>query len=149
MAHVMRRAFREAKLGLDSLAGRGVAFQHQPLGRHIDPAGLGGYYCDFRHKAEHASRYPDGIPRDGYGRRADWPIPVAQAALGFWELRLEGANVDDRFLALADWLVEHAVPAAGGLVWRCDLAVPKYGLRAGLRPWHRAKRSRCCCARRR
>ena len=131
MAHVVRNALAEAKLGLESLAGRGVAFQHQPLGRHIDPAGLGGYYCDFRHKAEHASRYPDWIPRDGHGERADWPIPMAQAALGYWELRLEGAEVDDRFLALADWLVDHAAPMAGGLVWRCDLAVPKYELPPG------------------
>jgi heparosan-N-sulfate-glucuronate 5-epimerase len=131
MAHVMRKALVEAKLGYDSLVGRGVAFQHQPLGRHIDPGGLAGYYCDFRHKAKDASRYSDGIPRDGSGHRLEWPIPVAQAALGYWELLLEGQDVEGPFLALANWLVEHATPAAGGLVWRCNVAVPKYGLSPG------------------
>jgi hypothetical protein len=131
MEHALRRALAEVKLGYDSLVGRGVAFQHQPLGRHIDPAGLGGYYCDFRHKAKDASRYADGIPRDALGQRADWPIPVAQAALGYWELRLEGHDVDGPFLALADWLVEHAIPAGGGLLWPCDVPMPKYGLSPG------------------
>jgi heparosan-N-sulfate-glucuronate 5-epimerase len=131
VAHALRSAAVEAKLGLDALVGRGVAFQDQPLGQNIEPAGLGGYYCDFRHKAQHALQFTDGIPRDGSGHRADWPIPVAQAALGYWELRLAGANVDHRFLALADWLLDHATPAAGGLVWRCDLDVPKYGLSPG------------------
>jgi len=131
MDHVLRRALAEAKLGYDSVVGRGVAFQHQPLGRHVDPTGLAGYYFDLRHKAKDASKYADGIPRDALGRKADWPIPVAQAALGYWELRLEGHDVDRQFLALADWFVEQAVPAAGGLVWRCNLAVPKYGLSAG------------------
>ena len=127
----MKRALIEARHGYDSLVGRGVAFQHQPLGQHIDPAGLAGYYCDFRHKAEDTARYTDGIPHDPLGERADWPIPVAQAALGYWELRLEGHDVDEPFLALADWLVEHARPALGGLVWPCDVAVPKYGLSPG------------------
>jgi hypothetical protein len=131
MDHVMRRALAEAKLGYDSVVGRGLAFQHQPLGRHIDPAGLAGYYCDLRHKAKDASKYADGIPRDALGRRADWPIPVAQAALGYWELRFEGLDVDGQFLSLADWLVEHARSGAGGLVWPCEIAVPKYGLSPG------------------
>jgi heparosan-N-sulfate-glucuronate 5-epimerase len=131
MAHVMRKALVEAKLGYDSLVGRGVAFQHQPLGRHIDPAGLAGYYCDFRHKAKDASKYNDGIPRDREGHRMDWPIPVAQAALGYWELLLEGHDVEGPFLALANWLVEHATPGAGGLVWPCNVPVPKYGLSPG------------------
>ena len=131
MEHVLRRALAEAKLGYDSVVGRGVAFQHTPLGRHIDPTGLAGYYFDLRHKAMDASKYADGIPRDALGRKADWSIPVAQAALGYWELRLEGHDFDRHFLALADWLVENARPAAGGLVWPCDMAVPKYGLSPG------------------
>ena len=46
-----------------ALAGRGVDFTHQPLGRHIDATGLAGYYCDFRHKARAASAHDDGFPR--------------------------------------------------------------------------------------
>jgi heparosan-N-sulfate-glucuronate 5-epimerase len=131
MEHVLRRALAEAKLGYDSVVGRGIAFQHTPLGRHVDPTGLAGYYFDLRHKAVDASKYADGIPRDALGRKADWSIPVAQAALGYWELRLEGHDFDRQFLALADWLVENAKPAAGGLVWPCDMAVPKYALSPG------------------
>jgi heparosan-N-sulfate-glucuronate 5-epimerase len=131
MRHAVRGALVEARRGYDSLVGGGVEFAHQPLGRHIDPTGLAGYYCDFRHKARDTSRYADGLPHDSRGRRADWPIPVAQAALGYWELGLEGHSVNDQFLRLADWLVDNSVPAAGGLGFPANVPVPKYGLASG------------------
>jgi heparosan-N-sulfate-glucuronate 5-epimerase len=123
-----RSAFRELVAGYWAIAGRSVDFAPQPLGRHIDPAGLGGYYCDLRHKSRHTS---DGIPVDSFGELDDWVIPVAQAALGFWERRLEGEQVDRDFLRLAEWLLEHGEPDSGGVVWPIAVEVPKYGLGPG------------------
>lgn len=109
--------------------GRTVDFAEQPLGRHVDPKGIGGYYCDLRHKARNTI---EGMPANGFGERDyPWVIPIAQAALGYWDLRLEGEPVEKDFLHLADWLVRNADPGAGGVVWRTDFAVPKYGLAPG------------------
>jgi len=107
---------------------RNPNFIAQPLGRNIDPAGLGGYYCDLRHKARHALR---ALPGDGLEREEYWVIPIAQAALGFWEMRMEGEDVDRHFLRLADWLLERAVPDLGGVVWRTEFPVSKYRLEPG------------------
>jgi heparosan-N-sulfate-glucuronate 5-epimerase len=123
-----RAGYRELAGGLASTFGRTVDFAPQPLGRHIEPDGLGGYYCDLRHKARHAVA---GMPVDGFGERDEWVIPIAQAALGYWDLRIEGAPVEREFLGLADWLLEQRQPAAGGSVWRTEFAVPKYGLGPG------------------
>lgn len=133
--HVVRRikrATRGARDGFNAVAGRGTAFTHQPLGRHIDPRGVRGYYCDFRHKALDAARQPNGWPHSTLsGGPADWPMPVAQAGLGYWELGLDGHDTRDRFLAIADWFVEHADDAPGGVAWRTRIARPKYGLEPG------------------
>ncbi|HET7121229.1 MAG TPA: D-glucuronyl C5-epimerase family protein [Solirubrobacterales bacterium] len=110
------------------MLGRTVDFAAQPLGPHVDPAGLGGYYCDLRHKATGTI---DGFPRDAFGEDDCWVIPIAQAALGFWELKIEGKPVEREFLGLADWLVANAEPGAGGAVWRTYFSVPKYGLEPG------------------
>jgi hypothetical protein len=115
-----------------SLAGRGFEFAHQPLGAHVDPAAIRGYYLDFRHKARVAAGQPNGfpvLPRDG--RPADWAVPVAQTALGYWDLHLDGEPTAERFLTLADWLVERARREDQGAVWRAPLRVPKYGLEPG------------------
>ena len=123
---------RELRTGMRAVAGRGTDFTHQPPGRHVDPAGIAGYYCDFRHKAlaaaEHADRFPRSSSRGG---RAEWAIPVAQCALGYWELRLEDHPAGDGFLPLSDWLVEQAEEASGGIVWRTPFAQEKYGLSPG------------------
>lgn len=103
-------------------------FSPQPLGRHIDPAGLAGYYSDLRHKTIGTI---DGLPVDGFGEVNDWVIEIAQAALGFWERRIEGENVDREFLFLADWLLEHRSEEPDGVVWRTDLRVPKYDQEPG------------------
>jgi heparosan-N-sulfate-glucuronate 5-epimerase len=123
----------ELKAGYLSLVGAGTEFEHQPLGPRVDPGRLDGYYLDLRAKAHAASAYPDGFPRlPREGHRADWAVPVAQAALGYWELHLEGRPTLDRFLELADWLMAHAQPdGRGGLLWHADFALPKYGLAPG------------------
>ncbi|MFL5897555.1 MAG: D-glucuronyl C5-epimerase family protein [Solirubrobacterales bacterium] len=72
------------------------------------------------------------MPANGFGEQDHpWVIPIAQAALGYWDLHLEGEPVEDEFLFLADWLANAAEPGAGGVVWRTDFAVPKYGLTPG------------------
>jgi heparosan-N-sulfate-glucuronate 5-epimerase len=124
-----RRAFRELSMGYSSMVGRTVDFAPQSLGRHIDTEGLGGYYCDLRHKATHTI---DGLPSNSFGEQDYlWVIPIAQAALGYWDLRIEGREVDRDFLYLADWLMDHSEPGPGGIVWRNDFAVPKYALEPG------------------
>lgn len=125
----VKRIWREVYGGYAAVAGKTVDFMPQPLGRHVDPSGLGGYYCDLRHKATHSV---DAMPRDGFGEPDWWVIPIAQAALGFWDLRLEGEDVDGSFLHLADWLVERAQPGpAGGVVWTVDRPQRKYGIPPG------------------
>jgi heparosan-N-sulfate-glucuronate 5-epimerase len=127
----LRRAARELSAAHAAISGRTVEFTHQPLGSHIDPKGLGGYYCDLRHKAAHTI---DGLPLGRGGKPDVEVIPVAQTALGFWELRIEGHDVDDAFLRLADWLMERAEPASddiAGLVWRIQVRMPKYELMPG------------------
>ncbi|MEZ5079027.1 MAG: D-glucuronyl C5-epimerase family protein [Solirubrobacterales bacterium] len=111
------------------MAGRTVDFAAQPLGSHVDPAAIAGYYCDLRHKATNTI---DGMPANGFGEQDfPWVIPIAQSALGFWDLRYEGMDVEREFTFLADWLVDNAEPGANGMVWRTQLEVPKYGLRPG------------------
>jgi heparosan-N-sulfate-glucuronate 5-epimerase len=128
LLHHGRRAYSELYGGWASMVGSSVDFTPQPVGRHVDPEGLEGYYCDLRHKARHAV---GGMPVDGVGDLADWVIPIAQAALGFWDLRIEGEPVEAEFRHLADWLLAEREPGAGGCLWRTDFAVPKYGLFPG------------------
>jgi heparosan-N-sulfate-glucuronate 5-epimerase len=126
------RALELVRDGYHSIVGGGIRFTHQPLGKHVDPDGLRGYYCDFRHKAEWALTHPDGFPRvGGKGRRAEWVIPVAQCALGYWELMLEGQPMREYFLRLADWLVADAVEHDGGVLWPAPFPSAKYGLEVG------------------
>jgi hypothetical protein len=121
-----RNAAREARQGFDAVVGRGELFTHQPLGNHIKADSIHGYYCDFRHKALYAMRDdPDGFPQLHY------MIDVSQAALGYWELILEGHELQKPFLALADWLVDNAVKGSPGLVWHGPYAMPKYDLAIG------------------
>jgi hypothetical protein len=124
----IRRALREISAGYSAVAGRTIDFEPQPLGRHIDPGGLGGYYCDLRHKTVGTV---GGLPVDGFGEVNDWVIEVAQAALGFWERRLDGDDVDREFLFLADWLLGHRSTDPDGVVWRIDVPVPKYDQEPG------------------
>jgi heparosan-N-sulfate-glucuronate 5-epimerase len=132
----LRRLASIARSEANDVLGRGAVFGHQPLGRHIDVSGIGGYYCDLRHKAVLADRHPAAFAHRG---RVSTPfyaavVPVAQTALGYWELLLEGHETRGRFLELADWLLRDALPGPDGrgTVWRTPLPIPKYGLE---QPW--------------
>lgn len=115
-----------------STVGGGPDFTHQALGTRIDPDGLAGYWCDLRHKARVAAAAPDGLPRDGRGRPIHWVVPLAQAALGAWEQRLDGlGGAEERFLALARALLALGRETGGRLAFPVDVAVPKYGLTPG------------------
>jgi len=124
----LRRAARELRAGWWAVTGQGIDFTPQPLGRNVDPNGLAGYYSELRHKTVGTV---GGLPVDSFGELNDWVIEVAQAALGFWERRLEGEEVDAEFLFLADWLLEHSTREPDGVVWRIDVPVPKYGKQPG------------------
>lgn len=124
----IRRAVRELRGGWWAVTGQGIDFAPQPLGRNVDPHGLAGYYSELRHKTVGTV---GGLPVDGFGELNDWVIEVAQAALGFWERRIEGEAVEAEFLFLADWLLEHGSEEPRGVVWRIDVPVPKYGKRPG------------------
>ena len=123
---------KEVRMGYNAIVGRGEHFTHQAPGRHIDPEGLRGYYCDFRHKALAAmAGSSDGFPRRSSGEPWDIVVPVTQAALGYWELRQEGHETERPFLMLADWLVDRAEKGPAGLAWYSSRALPKYDLEPG------------------
>jgi len=124
----IRRAVRELRGGWWAVTGQGIDFTPQPLGRNVDPDGLAGYYSELRHKTVGTV---GGLPVDSFGELNDWVIEVAQAALGFWERRLDGEAVEAEFLFLADWLLEHRSEEPEGVVWRIEVPVPKYGKRPG------------------
>lgn len=111
--------------------GRGPWFTHQPLGPNLDPSRLDGFYCDFRHKVEVPREPGDTLGKAAQRFFEGEVIPIAQCALGAWELYVEGrAEMGDEFLSAADALVDLAVPGPGGqgLAWYTPLKVPKYGL---------------------
>jgi heparosan-N-sulfate-glucuronate 5-epimerase len=124
--------FHATRRGYQAMRGTGHAFTHQPLGRRIDPHGLQGYWCDLRHKAYWATRWGGGFPSLGpRGPLAPYVIPVAQTALGYWELLLEGRDTAREFLRLADWLVDNSESGPVGVIWRTNLPQRKYGLEPG------------------
>ena len=114
----------EGRRAFQSMIGSGVDFSPQPLGRHIDPQGIAGYYSDLSGKTRLSIE-------EMRGTEYDWVIPIAQVALGFWERRLDGEDVDADFLRAVDWLLEHSTEEDLGLVWRSWLPVSKYGLEPG------------------
>lgn len=125
-------ALRSARSAWHSVAGGGPDFTHQGPDPRWAPEALEGYWCDLRHKARRAAEFADGVPRDGAGRRIDWVIPVAQAALGAWQLRADGdPGAEDQFLALARRLRAGGERRGAGLAWPIAVPVEKYALRPG------------------
>ncbi|MBS1863406.1 MAG: hypothetical protein JSS68_17040 [Actinobacteria bacterium] len=118
------KAVIEAKRAVLSMVGGGIDFSPQPLGRHVDPKGIAGYYCDLSGK----TRLTEARMRNS---EYDWIIPIAQYALGLWERRLDGEPTDAEFLKAVDWLLERSAEEEIGLVWRTGLPVAKYDLAAG------------------
>ena len=119
---------RAVRDGYSSVVGNTVDFAPQPLGSHINPTGVAGYCCDLRHKARETV---ERLSIEGETSPYAWSIPIAQAALGFWEQRFDGAPVEDDFLDLANWFIDRAEETPTGTVWRSPFAVPKYGLERG------------------
>lgn len=124
MPRGLTKAVIETKRAFWSMVGGSVDFSPQPLGRHIDPHGIAGYYSDLSGKTKHS-------PEEMRGTEYDWVIPVAQVALGFWERRLDGEDTEADFLSAVEWLLTHSSEEELGLVWRTWFPVPKYGLEPG------------------
>ncbi|MBS1843684.1 MAG: hypothetical protein JST53_04625 [Actinobacteria bacterium] len=118
------KALIEAKRAFLSMVGTGIDFSPQPLGRHIDPDAIAGYYCDLSGK----TRLTEAKMRDS---EYDWIIPIAQFALGLWERHLDGDPTEGEFMRAVEWLLERSTVEEIGLVWRTGLPVPKYDLDTG------------------
>ena len=119
------RLIKLVRGGVNDVLGRGPVFAPQPLGRHIDPSDVRGYYCDMRHKAQQHTRHPDYW--------LEYVIPTAQTALGYWELMLDGGDTREPFLDRAESLVRQARPGPGGrgVAWYTDRPLTKYDLAPG------------------
>jgi len=120
-----RRIVRAYLLGSQSH----LTFWHEtPEGNlSANPGELGEYYMLFAEKADYAGVYDAaGIPQLDYrgkiGRQYN-PIAIAQYGLGNYNLfrRRGEAERRNRFLRIADWLVQHLEPNAHGIeVWNHD-----------------------------
>ncbi|HEY1854944.1 MAG TPA: D-glucuronyl C5-epimerase family protein [Solirubrobacterales bacterium] len=114
----------ETKRAFWSMVGGSVDFSPQPLGRHVDPQRIAGYYSDLSGKTRLTLEQMQGT-------EYDWVIPLAQVALGYWERLLDGEDTEAEFLAATDWLIQRSTEADTGLLWPCWPTVPKYGLDSG------------------
>jgi hypothetical protein len=130
-----------------SLIGRVRAALHQDDYWHgerrvsaaFDPRALDGYPNDLSAKTRAASGPVNevGVPLCDFGAAGYrlHPVTACQVALGWherWLTERDSAHLA-RFFAIADWLVEHQRPWAGGGAWPIDVAYRAYG---GLRaPW--------------
>jgi heparosan-N-sulfate-glucuronate 5-epimerase len=114
----------QTKRAFWSMVGGSLDFSPQPLGRHIDPQRIAGYYSDLSGKTRLSLA-------EMKGTEYDWVIPLAQVALGYWERHLDGEDTGADFLETTAWLVERSEQTDVGLVWHCWPAVPKYGLSPG------------------
>ncbi len=99
------------------------------------PKHLGRYYLNFSSKAD----YPDSFSTEGiplYSFRGqpyiEHPIPIAQYALGVYELLHERENSDEllqnKFLKIAMWLDEKKIDVKDGISWYIYNEYPEYGL---------------------
>jgi heparosan-N-sulfate-glucuronate 5-epimerase len=99
------------------------------------PRHLGRYYLDFSSKAD----YPDnfsaaGIPQYSFRGQPyiEHPIPIAQYALGLYELLNRKENSDEmlqnKFLRIAAWFVDNKIDLKEGISWYIYNEYPEYGL---------------------
>ena len=103
-----------------------LTFWHEKPEENLNanPGELGEYYMLFAEKANYDGAYDRaGIPQLDYrgkiGRQYN-PIAIAQYGLGNYNLfrRTGDADRRDKFLRVADWLVQHLEPNAQGVaVW--------------------------------
>jgi hypothetical protein len=110
------------------------------LSAHFHPGELAGYPMDLSAKT---SAYDGptgdlGIPLVDFGPSVGLrlhPVTVCQVALGWHERWLceRTEETRGRFLALADWLIAHQRPWAGGGAWPIDVTFRSYGRLSA--PW--------------
>jgi heparosan-N-sulfate-glucuronate 5-epimerase len=107
------------------------------LGRNIKPNTIGGYYLNLINKtAEYKGEKSDlGIPLVKSGNKYYLhPVTVCQVALGYHDkwLEYDSSQCLDRFMELANWLVNHQEKKNNGRgVWPIPYGVPIYGLKPG------------------
>jgi hypothetical protein len=80
-----------------------VSVFHLPVGQHIDPDGISGYYIDLRSKAEEPRWPPNWFPFPGFHRY----IAIGQWGLGCFERYVAGEG--DRWLVAALQSAKHLV----------------------------------------
>ena len=120
----VRRTVDFTKRAYAAATSSGAGYERQPPGRHFRTDTVRGYFVDYRTKTAFAD--------------SDEPTPVylAQRALGFWELSLEGvAGATDRFEAICERLAADGEPAPDGIRWPYHVPVRKYKLTP---PWYSA-----------
>ena len=98
--------------------GKSYYHVHKPIGTHLDPGKVKGYYIDYSEKAHwNGETDPDGIPLIvlSNNKRIYFPITIAQMALGHYELWLERNESynKDYFLKLAAWLKDNQDESGG------------------------------------
>jgi heparosan-N-sulfate-glucuronate 5-epimerase len=101
---------------------------------HFRPGELAGYPDDLRPKTQPFSGPTNelGVPLADYGPKIGTrlhPVTVCQVALGWHERWLHDKDRAhlDRFLALADWLIDNQKPWASGGAWPVDVTLRSYG----------------------
>jgi hypothetical protein len=120
----VRRTVDFTKRAYSAATSTGAGYERQPPGRYFDTDAVRGYFVDYRTKTTgHFSEEPN-------------PVDLAQRALGFWELGLEGvAGATDRFEEHCERLAADAERAPDGMRWPYHVPVRKYDLRP---PWYSA-----------
>ncbi|HVM18158.1 MAG TPA: D-glucuronyl C5-epimerase family protein [Gaiellaceae bacterium] len=120
--------------GARAALGVGRGYEPQPIGTRASFDGdVRGYFLDVRAKTAAA---PAPVVT---GRGLVYGVSgtaLAQYALGWWERHMAGDDdARSRFLAGVDALVDAADDIDGELLWRYDVAVPKYRRQP---PWYSA-----------
>jgi hypothetical protein len=109
---LVRRAWSAAR-------GSGYGYEPHDEGARWIRDGVDGYFIDYRPKiASHALHPCQPL----------YAADLAQLALGWWEQRDTGDSAS-QFLALCERIEATAENHAGGLLWRYDVDVPKYGVK--------------------
>jgi len=121
------RAASIAKTAWGTAFSRGRGYERLVAVSLADPARVDEYYIDYSPKRS----APDPATR------ADaTPATHLQWALGWWQrARLGDPAAVETFTRSARRILELAEERGGGLLWRYDVAVPKYGLAS---PWYSA-----------
>ena len=105
------RAWRGAR-------AQGYGYEPHDEGTGWISDGVDGYFIDYRPKILSHGLHPE---------EPLYPADLAQLALGWWEQRDTGDSAL-QFFALCDRIESAAEQRAGGLLWRYEVDLPKYGV---------------------